>query len=53
MKIINYTYNETTGEFATLPGIVTVAAATYPQDPVSGLITVNPGVSVLTVSGTV
>lgn len=49
----DYTYNETTGEFATLPGIVTVAAATYTQDPVSGLITVSPGVSILTIKGTI
>lgn len=48
-----YTYNESTGEFATIAGVVTVDSATYTQDPVSGLITVNPGVSVLTVSGTV
>lgn len=48
-----YTYDQTSGEFATLPGIVTVDAATYTQDPISGLITVNPGVSVLTVTGTV
>ena len=48
-----YTYDQTSGEFATLPGIVTVDAATYTQDPDSGLITVNPGVSVLTVTGTV
>lgn len=49
----DYTYNETTGEFATLPGVITVDSASFVQDPVSGLITVNPGVSVLTVTGTV
>ena len=47
----DYTYNETTGEFATLPGVITVDAATFTQDPVTGLITVNPGVATLTVSG--
>lgn len=47
----DYTYNETTGEFATLPGTVTVDAATFTQDPTTGLITIDPGVSILTVSG--
>ena len=49
----SYTYDETTGEFATLPGVVTVPAATYTQDPVTGAWTVTPGVTVLTVTGTV
>ena len=47
-----YTYNETTGEFATVDGVITVPAATYTQDPVTGVITTTPGVTVLTVSGT-
>ncbi len=50
---INYTYNRTTGEFATIAGQVTVPAADYTQDPVTGIWAVTPGVSVLTVSGTV
>ena len=50
---INYTYSETTGEFATVLGQVTVPAATYVQDSVTGVWVVEPGVSVLTVSGTV
>ena len=49
----NYTYNEATGEFATLPGAITLDAATYTRDAATGLITINPGVSVLTVSGTI
>lgn len=49
----NYTYSEATGEFATLPGTITVDAATYTRDATTGLITINPGVSVLTVSGTI
>ena len=48
-----YTYNQTTGEFATVDGIVTVPAATYTQDPTTGAVTTVPGVTVLTVSGTV
>jgi uncharacterized repeat protein (TIGR01451 family) len=50
---VNYTYNESTGVFATLPGQITVPAATYSQDPATGAITTTPGVSVLTVTGTV
>lgn len=49
----NYTYNPSTGVFATNPGQITVPAATYTQDPVTGAITVTPGVSVLTVTGTI
>lgn len=49
----NYTYNETTGEFSTLPGIITVPAATYEQDATTGSITVTPGVTVITVTGTI
>lgn len=49
----NYTYDQTTGQFATVAGQVTVPAATYVQDPATGLWTIQPGVAVLTVSGTV
>ncbi len=49
----NYTYNEATGEFATVPGQITVPAATYTQNPVTGELIIQPGVTVLTVSGTV
>lgn len=48
-----YTYDETTGEFATVPGAITVPAATYTQDPVTGAWTATPGVTVVTVTGTV
>ncbi|MBO4693547.1 MAG: DUF11 domain-containing protein [Clostridia bacterium] len=48
-----YTYDEQTGEFNTVPGAVTVPAATYTQDSSTGLITVTPGVTTLTVSGTI
>ena len=50
---VGYSYNATTGEFATLPGAITVPAATFMRDSVTGLITTTPGVAVLTVSGTV
>lgn len=49
----NYTYSETTGEFATVAGQITVPAATYTQDTATGIWVVEPGVSVLTVTGTV
>ena len=49
----DYTYNTATGEFATVPGRITVPAATYTTDPVTGVVTVTPGVAVLRVSGTV
>ncbi len=48
-----YSYNQATGAFATLNGQVTVPAATYTRDPATGAITTTPGVTVLTVTGTV
>ena len=48
-----YTYAITEGDFATVPGVITVPAATYTQDPVSGVWSVTPGVTTLTVSGTI
>lgn len=50
---VGYSYNEATGEFATTDGTVTIPAATYIQDPLTGAVTKTPGVSVLTVTGTV
>lgn len=49
----NYTYNETTGAVATVPGQITVPAATITQDPTTGAWSVTPGVRVLTVTGTI
>ncbi len=49
----NYTYDETTGLFRTVAGAITVPAATYTQNPVTGAWTVDPGVAVITVTGTV
>lgn len=48
----NYSYDAVTGEFATEAGAITVPAATYTQNA-DGTWTVDPGVTVLTVSGTV
>ena len=48
-----YTYAVTEGDFATVPGVITVPAATYVQDPVSGVWSVTPGTTTLTVTGTI
>lgn len=48
-----YTYAEATGEFATVAGQITVPAATYEQDPATGVWTATPGTVVLTVTGTI
>jgi uncharacterized repeat protein (TIGR01451 family) len=50
---VQYTYNETTGAFATIPANITVPAATYSRNPSTGAWTVVPGVSTLVVVGTV
>ena len=49
----DYTYDEATGEFATLPGVITIPAAVFSQNTETGVITTTPGSSLLTVSGTV
>jgi len=49
----DYTYDATTGAFATVAGRITVPAATYTQDAATGIVVVEPGVTVLTVTGTV
>ena len=48
-----YTYNSTTGEFSTVPGVVSVPAATYTQDPNTGAWSIVPGQAVITVTGTI
>lgn len=49
---INYSYNQTTGVFSTLPGQIAVPAATYTQNP-DGTWAVTPGTVTLTVAGTI
>lgn len=49
----DYTYDETTGAFATVPGRITVPAASFAQNAETGEYAVTPGVAVLTVTGTV
>lgn len=48
----DYTYDETTGQFTSVAGSITVPAATYTQGT-DGRWTVTPGTSVLSISGTV
>ena len=49
----SYTYNEATGEFATVAGQITVPAATFTQDAATGVITTTPGTATVTVTGTI
>lgn len=49
---VDYTYDETTGAFATVAGGIAVPGASYEQSETGEWI-VTPGVSVLTVEGTV
>jgi uncharacterized repeat protein (TIGR01451 family) len=51
--VTDYTYAVTEGDFATVPGVITVPAATYTQDPITGAWSVTPGVATLTVTGTI
>ena len=48
-----YNYNAATGQFDTVPGQITVPAATYTQDATTGVWSVVPGSTTLTVTGTV
>ena len=48
-----YNYNQATGLFTTVPGQILVPAATYTQDPVTGVYTLTPGIATLTVTGTI
>ena len=47
-----YTYNATSGAFATVAGQITVPAATYARDAATGAWVVTPGTATLTVTGT-
>ena len=48
-----YTYDAASGQFNTVPGVVTVPAATYAQTASTGDWIVTPGETTLTVTGTV
>lgn len=49
----DYTYNETSGEFVTTAGRITVPAAAFTQDATTGIWAINPGVGTLVVTGTI
>ena len=49
---VNYTYDAATGAFATVPGQITVPAATFTQNA-SGVWVTEPGTAILRVTGTV
>ncbi len=49
----DYTYDETTGVFATVAGKITVPAATFTRDSVTGELITTPGISTLIISGSV
>lgn len=49
----DYTYDGTTGEFATVTGKITVPAGTFTQDATSGTWNVTPGAGTLVVTGTI
>jgi len=49
----DYNYNETTGLFTTVPGRVTVPAATYTRNPDTGEFVLTPGIATLVVTGTI
>lgn len=50
---VQYEYNEATGLFVTNSGRITVPAATYTQNPVTGEYTLTPGIATLVVTGTI
>lgn len=50
---VQYNYEEATGLFTTNPGQITVPAATYTQDPVTGAYAMTPGIATLVVTGTI
>ncbi len=50
---VNYNYDETTGIFSSLPGAITLPAATYVTNPNTGVVTVIPGSAIIRVTGTI
>lgn len=49
---VNYTYNEATGEFASVPSQIVVDAGSYQQLP-NGAWSITPGVATLVVTGNI
>lgn len=50
---MEYTYDEISGLFTSLPGQITVPAATFIQNPATGTFDLTPGVATLQITGTV
>lgn len=50
---VDYTYNTSSGQFTTIAGKITVPAATFPRDPVTGAYSIVPGVTTLVLTGTI
>ena len=50
---VQYNYDESTGLFTTVAGQILVPAATYTQDPITGVYTATPGIATLVVTGTI
>lgn len=48
-----YTYEDVTGVFSTVEGVITIPAATYTQTAATGVWATTPGSATLTVTGTV
>lgn len=48
-----YVYDEETGVFQTVAGVITVPAVTFAQDTITGQWNIVPGVAVVSVTGTV
>ena len=49
----DYSYDEASGAFSSLPGQITVPAASFSQDPDTGVRSVQPGISTLTITGNI
>lgn len=49
----DYNYTEATGLFESVAGSITVPAATFSQDPITGAWNVTPGTSTVVVTGTI
>lgn len=52
-KSVDYTYDEASGEFSTVPGAITVPAAAFTQNPDTGEWTAQPGSVTLTITGNI
>lgn len=50
---VEYSYDTLTGVFSTVPGVISVPAATYVQDPTTGAWSIAPGQAVVTVTGNI